>query len=172
MQQLDAWYPGDEYVDWCGCSFFGSWRKANMIEFARKKGKPVFIAEAAPVVNVPGKNDGSTFEMSLGNSAQADQAWEEWFKPFFKTIDDNRDVVKAISYINHDWFRYPMWKKNPTFKGIDSRLQLSTKISLAWRNKMSTSQFINYRKDLAKFLSREPSSRSANIPEKVKNQNK
>ena len=23
-------------------------------------------------------------------------AWDEWFVPFFKTIDDNADVIKAV----------------------------------------------------------------------------
>ncbi|MFK8113933.1 MAG: glycosyl hydrolase, partial [Rubripirellula sp.] len=67
MEDLEAWYPGDEYVDWCGYSFFGNYKSAKMIPFARKHGKPVFIAEATPTVNVPGRNDGTTFEMDLGN---------------------------------------------------------------------------------------------------------
>ena len=40
QEQLEAWYPGDDYVDWLGISFFSSWRKIEMFEFARKKGKP------------------------------------------------------------------------------------------------------------------------------------
>ncbi|MEM6379972.1 MAG: glycosyl hydrolase, partial [Bacteroidota bacterium] len=42
LDQLEDWYPGDEYVDWCGFSFFNRWRENRMIEFARAKGKPVF----------------------------------------------------------------------------------------------------------------------------------
>ncbi len=144
VEQLEQWYPGDDQVDWCGYSFFGSWRQAKMIEFARKKGKPVFIAEAAPVVNIPGKTDGSTFQMSLGDPKQAERAWQEWFVPFFKTIDDHSDVVKAVSYINHDWHRYPMWKENPTFRGIDSRLQLSPQVSGHWKRRLATDRFLNY----------------------------
>jgi len=51
MERLEAWYPGDEYVDWCGYSFFSRWAEANMIAFARKHNKPVFIAEATPTIS-------------------------------------------------------------------------------------------------------------------------
>lgn len=34
---LEEWYPGDDYVDWCGTSFFSRWREIEMYEFARKK---------------------------------------------------------------------------------------------------------------------------------------
>ncbi|MBX2875052.1 MAG: glycoside hydrolase family 26 protein, partial [Saprospiraceae bacterium] len=51
MELLESWYPGDEYVDWCAYSFFSRWDETNMIEFARKKGKTVFIAEATPTIS-------------------------------------------------------------------------------------------------------------------------
>ena len=63
-----------------------------MIEFARSKGKPVFIAEATPTssdkIADPEENKGITKEMKLSNPNQAQMAWDEWFVPFFKTIDD------------------------------------------------------------------------------------
>ena len=48
---LEAWYTGDDSVDWCGFSFFNEYKEQKMIEFARQKGKPVFIAEATPTVS-------------------------------------------------------------------------------------------------------------------------
>ena len=45
IEMLESWYPSDNYVDWCGYSFFARWDESNMIKFARKKGKPVFIVK-------------------------------------------------------------------------------------------------------------------------------
>ena len=50
----------------------------------------------------------------------------------FETIDKNKDVVKAVHYINCHWDSHPMWYENPTFKGIDARLQLSDTVSQRW----------------------------------------
>lgn len=132
--QLDAWYPGDDYVDWCGVSFFNRWREIEMFEYARKKGKPVFIAEASPTISdFNTKFTGNTIETQLSDPKQAEEAWEKWFVPFFNAIDENPDVVKAVSYINCHWDSHPIWVNNPTFKGIDARLHLSDSISARWK---------------------------------------
>ncbi len=141
--QLEAWYPGDAYVDWLGFSFFNRWEEQKMIAFARKKGKPVFIAEASPTISAPDtKTTGNTIETQLSNPKQAEEAWQKWFIPFFKTIDDNPDVVKAVHYINCHWDSHRMWFKNPTFKNIDARLQLSDSISKRWREITSDPKYI------------------------------
>ena len=94
QEQLEEWYPGDDYVDWLGVSFFHMWPKIEMFEFARKKGKPVFIAEATPTsadkIADPETNQGITKEMKLSNPQQAQMAWEEWFVPFFDAIEKQR----------------------------------------------------------------------------------
>ena len=144
LPQLEAWYPGDEYVDWCAFSFFNRWRENRMIEFARAKGKPVFIAEAsATVSNFTAKFDGNTKETVLSNPAQAQEAWEMWFEPFFQTIEQNTDVVKAIHYIDCNWKSRPMWFENPTFKRVDARIETSEMISNRWRAKMNESRYLN-----------------------------
>ena len=146
LNELEDWYPGDNYVDWLGFSFFNGWKKQNMIEFARTKGKPVFIAEASPTssdkILDPEENKGITKKMNLSNPQEAEMAWNEWFVPFFNTIDNNLDVVKAVSYINCHWDAHPMWQNNPTFKGIDARLNLSDTISKRWVKKISEKKYI------------------------------
>lgn len=144
LEQLEDWYPGDEYVDWLGASFFNYYHKIAMFDFARKKGKPVFIAEASPTITDPNAepNSGTTLETKLSNPEQAKQAWDKWFIPFFNTIEKNKDVVKAVHYINCHWDSHPMWYENPTFKGIDARLHLSGEISNKWIEKTSNSYFI------------------------------
>ena len=143
QEHLEGWYPGDDYVDWCGVSFFNRWKEIEMFEFARKKGKPVFIAEATPTISdYHGKLYGDTKETQLDNPVQVEEAWEKWFLPFFNTIEENKDVVKAVHYINCHWDSHPMWVDNPTFKGIDARLQLSDTLSRRWLERTSGAPFI------------------------------
>ena len=150
---LEEWYPGDEYVDWCATSFFARWKEIEMFEFARKKNKPVFIAEATPTI--PDhllKFDGSTKETILSNDEQAKEAWEKWFIPFFNTINENRDVIKAISYINCNWRSHEMWFNNPTFRYIDSRIQTSAYLDSMWRTEISKDTYIHSSEDLYEYL--------------------
>lgn len=144
QQQLEDWYPGDDYVDWLGISFFNRWRKIQMFEFARKKGKPVFIAEASPTISDPNAdpNKGITLETQLSDEKQAEQAWQEWFVPFFNAIEENKDVVKAVHYINCHWDSHRMWFDNPTFRKIDARLQLSEELSKRWNERIADPMFI------------------------------
>ncbi len=140
---LESWYPGDEYVDWLGFSFFNRWAEQKMIAFARKKRKPVFIAEASPTISAPdAKTTGNTIETQLSNPGQAEEAWQKWFIPFFKTIDENPDVIKAVHYINCHWDSHRMWYDNPTFKNIDARLHLNDSISKRWRKVTSLPKYI------------------------------
>ena len=144
LEQLEAWYPGDEYVDWCGFSFFDRWRENRMIEFARTKRKPVFIAEASSVISdFTAKFDGKTKATVLSNPKQAEEAWEQWFVPFFHTIEEHPDVVKAIHYIDCNWKERPMWFENPTFQKVDARIETSEVISQQWKDKMNAPNYLN-----------------------------
>lgn len=143
LDYLESWYPGDDYVDWCAYSFFSRGDEANMIDFARKKGKPVFIAEATPTVSTATvKTTGQTKETILSNQEQAEEAWEKWFTPFFKTIHENADVVKAISYINCHWKSHEMWVNNPTFQYVDARLQTNEWIKEKWNAEISSGRYL------------------------------
>ena len=147
--ELEEWYPGDEYVDWCAFSFFDRWREVQMLDFARRKGKPVFIAEASATISSPtSKFDGKTKETLLGNPEQAAEAWEKWFVPFFAMIENNRDVIKAIHYINCNWKVRPMWFENPTFQHVDARIQESPEIMNKWKEKMDNDLYLNASADL------------------------
>ena len=148
LEQLDAWYPGDEYVDWCGYSFFDRWRETRMIEFARAKAKPVFIAEAsATISDFTAKFDGRTEELILSNPQQAERAWKYWFQPFFQTIEENEDVIKAIHYIDCNWKERPMWFENPTFQKVDARIETSPILKEKWLEKMNTPRYLNQSDD-------------------------
>ena len=153
QEELESWYPGDDYVDWCGYSFFSRFDEVQMIDFARKKGKPVFIAEASPTVSSPTvKENGKTKETILSNPEQGDEAWEKWFIPFFNTIEENEDVIKAVSYINCHWKANPMWFDNPTFQDVDARLQTNPGIIKKWKEKVYDERFLHASEDLYDLL--------------------
>ena len=142
---LEQWYPGDDMVDWVGYSYFGQ-PDQEMLVFARKHKKPVFIAEATPVRQV----DNLYFDSDLKNKNLEKVIWQEWFVPFFKTLKNNSDVIKAFSYINSDWSSQPMWTANPTFQKVDSRIQMSSYISEQWKKEMNDSRYLNASSELWK----------------------
>jgi len=153
QDMLEEWYPGDEYVDWCSVSFFSRWDEIQMFDFARKKGKPVFIAEATPLISDHMvKFDGDTKEVILSKPKQAKEAWDKWFVPFFDAIERNKDIVKAISYINCNWKSHEMWKNNKTFQEVDSRLQLNKELAEKWKEKVYSDDFVNSSEGLYEML--------------------
>lgn len=140
---LEQWYPGDDLVDWCGYSYFNN-PDQEMLTFARKHKKPVFIAEATPVLG-----EGSMYSSTLiSNPETAKNMWENWFIPFLKTIHENQDVIKAFSYINADWSSQPMWRNNPIFQKVDSRIQKSEYISKKWEEEMAKPKYLKPSKEL------------------------
>lgn len=92
FDDLMAYYPGDEYVDWWGVDTFSPEELTNpwLAEFfglADAHRKPVMIGEATP------------------RYVGADKGWESWlnwYKPFFEMVRMHPEI-KAISYINWDW---------------------------------------------------------------------
>ena len=137
QETLEEWYPGDDYVDWVGYSYFGN-PDEEMLAFARKHQKPVFIAEATPVFEM----DGLYFDTRLTNPKIAERAWKQWFVPFFETIENNSDIIKAFSYINANWTAQPMWITNPVFQQVDARLQVSPFLSEKWEEKMKNPAYL------------------------------
>lgn len=129
---LEAWYPGDDLVDWCGYSYFGK-ADEEMLHFARRHKKPVFIAEATPVR----ETQGLFFDTDLKKESLQKTIWETWFTSFFNTIRTNSDVIKAFSYINAEWPSQPMWQMHPMFSKVDSRIQVSPYISRRWKVEMA-----------------------------------
>ena len=78
----EAYWPGDEYVDWLGYSYWsGGTFSTKALDFARRTGKPVFIAESTA----------RGFDMA--NSAES--LWHDWFRHYFQHIEDNKDIIKS-----------------------------------------------------------------------------
>jgi len=147
---IRQWYPGDDYVDWMGFSLFltpdegpavdarfqpptGRELIGKVLELARERGKPVFIAEASPQgydlnrrtnANIARDWDGPQGE---GVRQVSDEdIWNEWFAPVFELMEQNRDVIYALAYINCHWDSQDMWNA-PYESGYwgDSRLQVN-----------------------------------------------
>jgi hypothetical protein len=143
QEVLEDWYPGDGIVDWCAYSYFGN-PDTEMLAFARKHNKPVFIAEASPV----SQTDNLFFDTDLKKDLVAQRVWNNWFVPFINTLNDNKDVIKAFSYINVNWSTQPMWITNPTFQQVDSRIQMNDSISKKWKDEMYKSRYLKPNSEL------------------------
>lgn len=121
------WWPGTDVVDWMGTSYFNFDRRIHdaFLNFARSKGKPVMIAEASP----------QGYDLELGMTLDVftnrrlsveltgKEIWIRWFKPFFRYINDNRDVIRAVAYINTSWKTQQMWNTGENGFWGDSRIQ-------------------------------------------------
>ena len=132
-ENIGDWYPGDEYVDWLAFSWFlhPEARPSSAVEYepptpgelagevlalARTAGKPVMIAEAAPqgfdLAQSTGRHIGPNWDGLPGTGVRhvsAEEIWDAWYAPLFTLMDSNRDVVRALAYINCHWDAQPMW---------------------------------------------------------------
>ena len=154
-EDISKWYPGDEYVDWMGLSWFMNPDERSFVpqehftpltpgelsdevlQLAREKGKPVMIAEASPQSFDLNENftanhsplwDGEP--ASNQRDVTDDEIWDYWFAPLFAYMDENSDVIHTLAYINVDWDSQPMWGP-PYASGFwgDTRLETNSEIA-------------------------------------------
>lgn len=126
-RHLSQWYPGDEYVDWMGYSYFdgmGALIGRGILQLAREHERPVFIAEATPRRNVALED--------------TDLLWTAWYAPLLAHIEKNADVIGAVSYINCDWESQLMWRGQGWG---DSRLQANDALAERWREVLDSGLF-------------------------------
>ena len=127
-EQFEQYDPGAEYYDWVGYSWWGGDHDGQAaLNFARKLNKPVFIAEATPRGHFFDRED-------------PQEVWNSWFKKFFGHIEENKDVIRAISYINANWEGQDMWKGD---KWGQTRLETAPLLKSKWLEKMAEAQFVN-----------------------------
>ncbi|VAX36466.1 hypothetical protein MNBD_UNCLBAC01-499 [hydrothermal vent metagenome] len=130
------WYPGDEYVDWFGISYFHLYHEQDRIFIAllaKKHNKPLMIAEATPY----------GFDIKDG-----EKIWTRWFKRVFQFIEKHE--VGMFCYINTNWDEQRMWKGQGWG---DTRIQQNNYIKNKWLKEMqkpkyyhSPSNFLNNKK--------------------------
>lgn len=119
----EMWYPGDEYVDWIGVSFFSTSQyetAKDMYWKAYFKEKNFMIAEASPMgmVSVRAKKD--------------------WYEKFFQFIDEIHP--QAVCYINYYWDALPAYKKN---RYGDARLEAYPEILEMWKVEMGNDRYLH-----------------------------
>ncbi|MEC7290862.1 MAG: glycosyl hydrolase [Pseudomonadota bacterium] len=153
-EDITNWYPGSDYVDWMGVSWFsvptepasvdGAFdaklplELANeILDFARAEGKPLLIAEAAPQgfdlangfrANVTPIYDGPSRENI--RQLTSEEIWDVWYAPLFRWMNENADTVRGLAYINVNWDVQPMW--GPPYDGGfwgDTRLETDPEIA-------------------------------------------
>ncbi|MXY55598.1 MAG: hypothetical protein F4029_08030 [Gammaproteobacteria bacterium] len=153
-ENIVRFYPGDEYVDWFAFSWFHhphampsvpvDHRPATpreladeVLTLARAAAKPVMIAEAAPqgfdLERLARRSISPIWDGGAGTgftAVSSDEIWRAWYEPLFHLLEDNRDVVRALAYINCDWDAQPMWGP-PYAAGYwgDSRLQMNARLA-------------------------------------------
>ena len=124
--QFEQYDPGEDYYDWVGYSWWGGEKDGKVaLDFARRVGKPVFIAEATARGHYFDKED-------------PESVWNSWFTKFFNHIKSNLDVIRAVSYINADWDSQEMWDG-----WGQTRLETSPVLTQRWLKQMADPMFIN-----------------------------
>jgi hypothetical protein len=133
------WYPGDEYVDWFGLSYFEPREDilTAFLELARTHHKPVMIAEATPR------------GFDLGNTNNPEGVWNIWFAPFFEFIHTNQDVIRAVAYINVDWDSQAMWHDQGWG---DSRVEANETVRELWLTEVQIDFWLKASPDLFEQL--------------------
>jgi len=168
-ENIEDWYPGDDYVDWMGLSWFlpADQRRGDaptqreladeVLDFARLKNKPVMISEAAPqgydLEKLTRANISPLWDGKAGQNIEsklARQTWQEWFEPLLDYIHSNVDVIQALVYINADWGSQAMWAR-PYQQGYwgDSRLQMNSEIRHYWLSEIRNTDFWQHGADRA-----------------------
>ena len=153
-EDIERWYPGDAYVDWFALSWFmhpdarpsipledlpltPRELAGEVLAMARRAGKPVMIAEASPqgfdLAKSTRRELTPVWDGRAGNAPEAvtaEEIWEAWYAPLFALMDDNRDVVRALAYINCNWDAQAMWgPPYPSGYWGDSRLQANAALA-------------------------------------------
>jgi hypothetical protein len=177
---LDKFYPGDDLVDWVSLSvFYGKnyqqhqWacdqlnpdsftphvtplsQQERILNFARSHKKPVMIAEAAPVGFDNTQLTTSCIFTNRPSPITAEAIWESWYADWFAFIEDNKDVVRGVHYINTNWRSQSMWRCtakslagskncNQGYWG-DSRVQANPIILQKFKQAINRNSYVNGR---------------------------
>ncbi len=122
---IEKWYPGDDYVDWVGISYFSQHQGVMKpaVAFAKAKGKPLMIGEATPQGQ---------------RTSSGEAAWKAWYKRFFAFVEAND--VKMVSYINSNWEAQPMWIGQ---NWGDARVQANAFVKNAWAAETSKDRYLH-----------------------------
>lgn len=165
-ENIEDWYPGDDVVDWMALSWFlnpqyqssvstiktTQWQLAEeLLTLARKHNKPVMIAESTPqgydLKNLTKRNIAGILDGPTGLGKQKvtpQQIWKAWYEPYFNFIKNNKNLIRAVAYINTNWDSQKMWGA-PYSGGYwgNSQVQENYYISKQWKKEISKSNWLH-----------------------------
>lgn len=109
----------------------------NLLTLARKVGKPVMIAESTPqgYDNVRDVQHCIYCQTLIDSNLTGIEMWEGWYKPFLEYIYANKDIIRAVAYINERWGDEDMWHENQWGR---SRVQDDATILYNWKSEISS----------------------------------
>lgn len=165
-ENIADWYPDDDVVDWMGLSWFlhpgfsspvssvqitQGQLAAELLALARQHNKPVMIAESAPCTYDLEKLTKRNFSAILDGPAGQGllhktprQIWLEWYQPYFDFIETNKDVIRAVAYINANWDQQRMWGE-PYSGGYwgNTQLQENKYICKKWNRQVRKTNWLH-----------------------------
>lgn len=171
-----GWYPGSEYVDWVGISFFSGaryleyqwscpdnskpWTVADlsprqlqdgMADFARRRDKPLMIAESGPQGMNFAEETWSCVSQRQdhlpGHKLDGSGIWNAFFEDYFAWIEKNRHVVRIFSYINTNWQSQSRWACAPKSTACregywgDHRIQANAEVLARFKSKVQSEPY-------------------------------
>ena len=184
-ENLLNYYPGDDYVDWFGMSWFLPTNETatagatpstqlflanEMVDLARQRNKPMMICEAAAQgYDIQQGTNSHISSVWDGDAAQGTvnktgtQIWNEWFQPYFDYIYANDDVIKGVTYINADWDSQGLWDA-PYEQGYwgDTRIQENSVVETNWVNEITKAGWLHGSSNLNSFLNGMNAARTTN----------
>jgi hypothetical protein len=143
---LESWFPGEEYVDWCGLSFFLQPYSCQiptkcifpfaetMVSFCKRYSLPVMIAESTPFGGIIDDDPMPSGEMSVNEAGYEGSSWNSWFIPVLEFIEKHE--VKMWNYIACDWDRQEMWQREraPGVHWGDTRIEVYRGVKEKWHH--------------------------------------
>jgi hypothetical protein len=153
----EDWYPGDDIVDWTGLSWFREAPTCTVNDLrTNHPTKPIMIAEWAPAAYAiaDGTYNPSVYTAGPLQAKTGTEIWNEKFKTDFEFIAANKDIVRAVSYINQDWKAYKTWQCNgPVTAGVascgggvywgDTRVEANPTIKANWLTAIADPQYLS-----------------------------
>jgi Carbohydrate binding module (family 6)/DUF5010 C-terminal domain len=155
----EAWYPGDDLVDWTGFSWFRGDPTCTVNALrTNHPTKPIMIAESAPTaydLKDGTYNPNQDFIAAAPLTAVTGaQIWDGWYKKYFDLIEANKDAIRAVAYINQDWKSYATWKcsttveadgsrKCPSTYWGDTRVEVNPTVKTNWLSAIGGAQFLS-----------------------------
>ncbi|WP_165872219.1 glycosyl hydrolase [Tenacibaculum sp. M341] len=168
-ENIEDFWPGDNYVDWLGYSWFltpdrvyqrNGYQAATqrqladeVINLARLKNKPVKLSETSPQgydLSAGSKCNIGFIDGTANSGCQnksSNQIWNEWYAPMFDYVYANKDVIRAVDYINVNWdedtSKFGPGSGYAEGYWGDARVQSNTGISSRWNTEINKSVWLH-----------------------------